>query len=670
MEAAQVDWQRQAVEINGSPGVFKSGLLLRDEKQHLVTTMYQEVSTLYHAFLRGMQASDNGRCLGERTQRKEKDAKHTNGRYKFIDYAEVFKRSQEFGSALISKLGLLPRNTTNVAVYARNCPEWFITALACTRYSMVVVPLYDTLGAEAATFILEHTEAEVVIVDDAKKAQKLLEFTKETPKLKHVVLIEHDDSSTSLSAIKAPDGIEVHSFSALRAFGREHTVDDVEARPEDTYIICYTSGTTGTPKGVVLTHANVVSNISAFGTMLQRFLPDLLVPPSSLLIISYLPLSHMMEQCMHWCTLMFGGAVGYFSGDVADLSDDMQALQPTVFPVVPRLLNRFNDTIHAQVKKSGKLGKLLYDLAYSQKVSGLRQGVVTNSGIWDKIVFRKAQAQLGGKVRLIITGSAPISAEVLESCRVAFGAHIVEGYGQTECTALCTSTWAGESTGGHCGGPAVCSNIKLEDVPELNYFSKDRKGEILVKGPSVTKGYYKDAEKTAELFDKQGFLRTGDIGHLLDSGVLRIIDRKKHIFKLAQGEYVAPEKIESVYTQSHLVQQIFVDGDSLERFLIAIVVPAERPLFRLFEELHPGAGEKCLEDVCCDEKVIAHLLKDLQGVGKARKLNSIEQVKAVYLEPEPFSVENGLLTPTLKSKRPQLRLKYTEVMKNLYGKKL
>uniref|UniRef100_A0A915CUS7 AMP-dependent synthetase/ligase domain-containing protein n=1 Tax=Ditylenchus dipsaci TaxID=166011 RepID=A0A915CUS7_9BILA len=157
----------------------------------------------------------------------------------------------------------------------------------------------------------------------------------------------------------------------------------------------------------------------------------------------------------------------------------------------------------------------------------------------------------------------------------------------------------------------------------------------MIKGPSITKGYYKDPEKTAELFDEDGFLHTGDVGHLQPNGTLKIIDRKKHIFKLAQGEYVAPEKIEGVYGQSSYVQQIYVDGDSLERYLVAIVT-------------------------------IESLLADLHKLGKAAKLNSIEQVKKVHIEMELFSVENGLLTPTMKSKRPQLRLKYKDIMKSLY----
>ncbi|PIO76859.1 hypothetical protein TELCIR_01051 [Teladorsagia circumcincta] len=229
---------------------------------------------------------------------------------------------------------------------------------------------------------------------------------------------------------------------------------------------------------------------------------------------------------------------------------------------------------------------------------------------------------------------------------------------------MATMTWPGDWQGGHCGGVAPCCNLKLIDVPELNYYAKDGKGEIMIRGPNVTTGYYKDPEKTAELFDEQGFLHTGDIGEMLPNGTIRIIDRKKHIFKLAQGEYVAPEKIENVYIRSPVLQQIFVDGNSLERYLIAIVVP-EPKVMEEWNAQH-GVPNRTFEEICSDKKACDYVLSQLHVIGKENKLNSIEQVKRIYLETEPFSVENGLLTPTLKAKRPQLRLKYKDIIDRIY----
>ncbi|KAL3078799.1 hypothetical protein niasHS_014581 [Heterodera schachtii] len=659
------DKSPEGIELEDNPEVFKSSLLM-DSKEHTISTYFPDVRTLFDAFQRGLKVAEHSACLGFRPAK--------GAPYQFLTYAEVAVRSQSFGHALISKLGLRPGNETFVAIYAQNCPQWMITAIGCTRHSMVIVPLYDTLGADAATFILGHTGSEVVVVDDLVKLGNAL---KECPTtLKHAVLIDHalDEKQVEEARTKAKSvGVQLHSFDQLvgTETAQEKTEEETEdhpPKPNDTYIVCYTSGTTGTPKGVLLSHTNVLSNLAALSLLLERFMPELMDPHGS--IISYLPLSHMFEQCAHWIALSFGFRIGYFSGDIANLSDDMKLLKPTLFPVVPRLLNRFNDTMKSLVARSSPFKQWLFRLAYAQKLALLRKGIVTNRSIWDRLVFSKIQQQLGGKVRLIVTGSAPIAPEVLQDLRIAFGTTIIEGYGQTECTAMVTVTWPGDVDGGHCGAPAACSLVKLADVPELNYFTSDRKGEVLVKGPSVTKGYYRDAEKTAELFDEDGFLHTGDIGQLLPDGRLKIIDRKKHIFKLAQGEYVAPEKIESVYVQCPLVQQVYVDGDSLERNLVAIVVPPEKTLKRLYKELHGTAQngdlEKRFQEICTDKKIVETVLKQMQQMGKEQKLSSIEQVKAIFLEVEPFSVENGLLTPTLKSKRPQLRQKYREQIVALY----
>ncbi|CAJ0580921.1 unnamed protein product, partial [Mesorhabditis spiculigera] len=640
----KLNWDQQSIELAKQPGVFKCGYLL-DDNVDTVETAYPEVKTLYDVFLRGIDKSENGDCLGRR-----------NGEdpYDWVSYSDVFRQSRDIGAALITRLGLKPGNTTNVGVYARNSPEWFVTALGCIQHSLVVVPLYDTLGAEAADYIIQQADIEVIFVDNLDKVKKLGGTSDKIPTLKHVIVIDN----ISPDDLPKDTGFEIHTFAEVLNYGQQNPQKMHLPTKEDTYIICYTSGTTGTPKGVVLSHKNVVANLAAFELLVANFLDQKIGKGDT--IISYLPLSHMFEQMCHWSMIQAGARIGYFRGNILGLNQDLQALRPTVFPVVPRLLNRFYDAIQGQLRKAGPVQRAVFNFAYARKLAMLKKGICTTETVWDTLVFKKIQDQMGGQVRLMATGSAPISAEVLETCRVALGATIFEGYGQTECTALATNTWPGEFEGGHTGGPAPCTLIKLEDVPELNYFAAERKGEILIKGPHVTSGYYKEPEKTAEIIDADGFLHTGDIGYLQPNGTLKIIDRKKHIFKLAQGEYVAPEKIENIYTRAPSVQQVFVDGDSLERYLIAVVVPETKPLVEW------DGKKRSIQEICKDPKAAEYVLQELVRIGKENKLNSIEQVKHVILEADPFSVENGLLTPTLKAKRPQLRLKYFDTMKEIY----
>ncbi|GMT20855.1 hypothetical protein PFISCL1PPCAC_12152, partial [Pristionchus fissidentatus] len=641
----------QSVPVEGQKGVYKSGYLAG--KEDTLAYLYPEVTTLYEVFLRGIQKSADGPCLGERADDKAP--------YVFLTYAQVFRHATDFASALVNKLGLKPGNDTNLGIYAKNSSRWFTSCLGAISQSIVVVPLYDTLGADAASFIVNQAEIEVIVVDNVEKARKLIAAKSSLPTLKHVVVLDEADVNEELEKEGEKSGITIHRFSVLLDEGRLAPAVPLKPKTDDIYIICYTSGTTGTPKGVMLTHKNVLGNISAFKYCIGRFGVDL---GTEDVLISFLPLSHMMEQLSEWVLIVGGGSIGYFRGSIKTLTEDIAALRPTIMPVVPRLLNRMYDALMGKIEGGGSIVKALFKMAYDAKLSMLKRGIITNTTIWDKLVFGKLQGAMGGRIKLMVTGSAPISDKVLETCRIAFGCTIMEGYGQTECTALAVSTWPGDAVGGHCGGPAPCAMIKLADVPELNYFAAEGKGEVCIKGPSVCKGYYKDAEKTAEIFDEDGFLHTGDIGCIRENGSLKIIDRKKHIFKLAQGEYVAPEKIEQIYTRAPPVEQVYVDGDSLERWLIAVVVP-ETSIIQEWDQKENGT-KRSVQEICKDPKAAEYVLSSLVKIGKENKLNSIEQVKKVILESDPFSVENGLLTPTLKAKRPQLRLKYSSAMAAVY----
>ncbi|XP_070802385.1 long-chain-fatty-acid--CoA ligase 5 [Pituophis catenifer annectens] len=614
----------------------------------LLSYYFEDAKTLYEGFRRGRFASENGPCLGYRKPKQP---------YQWLSYQQVLDRAEYLGSGLLYK-GCKPSSDHFIGIFAQNRPEWVISELACYTYSMVVVPLYDTLGAEAIVYIVNKADISIVICDKPEKAETILENCKQEkmPVLKTIILMDPFDDSLKEKGIAL--GIEILSFQAVEALGRGNYSKPVPPKPEDLCVVCFTSGTTGNPKGALLTHGNIVANSAAFLKIIEKTNSY----DTSDVTISYLPLAHMFERVVQSILYSFGGRVGFFQGDIKLLVEDMKALKPTVFPVVPRLLNRIYDKI--QTGTQTRFKRLLLNVAINRKLAEVKQGIIRNNSIWDKVAFRKLQQITGGKLKLIVTGAAPISPSVLQFFRVVFGCHIAEAYGQTECSAGCTVTMPGDWKAGHVGPPLPCNIIKLEDVPEMNYFASDNEGEVCIKGPNVFKGYLKDPEKTAEAIDSNGWLHTGDIGKWMPNNVLKIIDRKKNIFKLSQGEYIAPEKIENVYIRSSSVAQVFVHGDSLQSFLVGIVVPDEETLPAFAENLGVKGS---FEDLCKNSVVKNAILMEMNNLGKEAGLKTFEQVKYIYLHPELFTVENGFLTPTLKSRRSDLVKHFRSQIDALYA---
>uniref|UniRef100_A0A3P9JP44 Arachidonate--CoA ligase n=1 Tax=Oryzias latipes TaxID=8090 RepID=A0A3P9JP44_ORYLA len=583
----------QSVEIPG--GEYARRSVLNDNNDDYMTHYYSDARTLYEVFQRGLRVSNNGPCLGSRKP---------NQPYEWQSYQEVIDRAETIGSALLHR-GHSNTGDKFIGIFSQNRPEWTISELACYTYSLVVVPLYDTLGTESIGYILDRAAISTVICDVPEKARMILDCVKgEGKTVKTIVLMEAFDS-------------------------------ELETRGQE----------------------NGVAIIS-----LKQFEVTLKAGPKDVLI-SFLPLAHMFERVVEGVVLIHGARIGYFQGDIRLLMDDLKTLQPTVFPVVPRLLNRMFDKVFSQANTPMK--RWMLDFAFRRKESELKNGVVRTDSMWDKLIFKKVQASLGGHVRLMITGAAPVSPTILTFLRAALGCQFYEGYGQTECTAGCSMSMPGDWSAGHVGPPLPCNAIKLVDVAEMNYLAANGEGEVCVKGPNVFLGYLKDPDRTAEAIDKDGWLHTGDIGKWLPNGTLKIVDRKKHIFKLAQGEYIAPEKIETVYNRSDPVAQIFVHGESLQACLVGIVVPD--PDFLPIWAQKKGFEGTYL-DLCQNKDVKAAILEDILTLGKEAGLKSFEQVRDIALHTEMFSVQNGLLTPTLKAKRTELRNRFREEINELYAK--
>ncbi|KAL5484650.1 hypothetical protein EMCRGX_G021180 [Ephydatia muelleri] len=607
----------------------------------LLPFRFDDATTMYEIFMRGKRVSDNGQCLGWRTS--------GTSPYQWINYSEVELRAHALGSGL-KELKIATGQGAFVGIYAQNCVEWVVTELSCNMFSRVSVPLYDTLGPEAATFIINQVSMPVVVCG-ANKVAAILKQAKHCPSLKLVVKIGAPPTKEEAEQADAVS-VTLKSFEEVVEIGKGNLASREPPTPEDLLTICYTSGTTGNPKGAMLTHANLVSNLSAIYVHLESYL--VISPADS--YISYLPLAHMLERLIMGMVFMVGARAGFFRGDVKELMTDIQELKPTVFVSVPRLLNRVYDKMISTVSAS-PVKKWLYETAFASKMAELRRGVVRNDSIWDWLIFNRVQKGLGGRVKFIATGSAPISGKVLDFLRVACGCLVFEGYGQTECTAGASATLVGEHESGHVGPPLTCNYIKLMDVKDMNYFAENNEGEICFKGHNIFKGYYNDKDKTAEVLDADGWLHSGDIGRWLPNGVLKIIDRKKHIFKLSQGEYIAPEKVENIYIRCKFVAQVFVYGDSLKSCCIGVVAPNEEHLATWAKE---NGRNESFRELCADHGVKEMILKEMTEFGKKNGLSSLEQVKGIVLFPEGFTVENELLTPTFKMKRPELKKRFME----------
>uniref|UniRef100_A0A8C7GLA5 Arachidonate--CoA ligase n=1 Tax=Oncorhynchus kisutch TaxID=8019 RepID=A0A8C7GLA5_ONCKI len=597
--------------------------LLKDDA--LLEFYYDDTRTAYDMFQRGLRVAGNGPCLGFRKPGEP---------YQWISYTEVAEQAQVLGSGLLGK-GCQPNPQQFVGIFAQNRPEWIISELACYTFSMAVVPLYDTLGEEAMVHILNLAEISLVICDKEEKAESLLGNKEKgaTPTLSCLVLF--NDCSDAIVERGKNCGVEILELAQL-----------MPPKPQDLAVVCFTSGTTGT-----------------------IFFIDLCVSPhaGSFFIrqedvsISYLPLAHMFERMIQVSMFCHGARVGFYQGDISLLMDDIKTLKPTFFPVVPRLLNRIYDKVSSV---TSPLRRAVLHYAVRRKQAELSSGVVRNNSLWDRLVFNRIQANLGGNLRFILTASAPISPTVLSFLRATLGCLIFEGYGQTECTAGCTFSMPGDWSAGHVGAPLPCAMVKLVDIPDMNYYAKNGEGEICIRGHSVFRGYLKDEEKTAEALDSDGWLHSGDVGQWLLNGTLRIIDRKKHIFKLSQGEYIAPERIENVYMRCVPVLQVFVHGDSLKSHLIGIVVPDPEVFIDWVKERGIIGSYK---ELCQHPDVKKAVLEDMTAVGKEAGLKSFEQLKDLHLHPEMFTVSNGLLTPTLKSRRVDIRRVFQEQITNMYS---
>jgi long-chain acyl-CoA synthetase len=380
--------------------------------------------------------------------------------------------------------------------------------------------------------------------------------------------------------------------------------------------------------------------------------------------MSYLPLAHSFERAVTLTVIAYAGRIGFYQGNINELFNDIAALRPTFLVGAPRVWSRLHDKLILTIDSGSPVKKKLFYWGFAAKQSALQQGQSTP--LWDKILFSKTKARLGGRVRYILSGSAPLDPKLGEFLRICFCCDVLEGYGLTENSAGASVTLLEDTKLGHVGTPFCCIEVKLADVPEMNYSSKHNPptGEVMLRGANVFKGYFNDPEKTKEALEPDGWFHTGDIGKWNPNGTLSIIDRKKNIFKLSQGEYVAVEYLEGIYKRSRYVLQVWVYGSSYKRFLIAFVVPDPDVLLPWAKQ---NGIDGDLKSLCDNQKVNQVVLDSLTAVGNEAKLKGFEFVKAIRLVPDPFVVETELITPTFKLRRPNLLKFFQKDVDALYA---
>lgn len=581
------------------------------------------------------------------------------GKYVWLTYKEVYDKVMKVGNSIRS-CGV--NEGGRCGIYGANSAEWIMSMEACNAHGLYCVPLYDTLGAGAVEFIICHSELSIVFVEEKKIPEVLKTFPNTTEYLKTIVSFGKVTPEQREEVEKF--GLAIYSWEEFLQLGDDKKFDLPLTKKNDICTIMYTSGTTGDPKGVMISNESIVTLIAGVKRLLQSVNEEL---NEKDVFLSYLPLAHIFDRVIEELFISHGASIGFWRGDVKLLVEDIGELKPTIFCAVPRVLDRIYSGLKQKISAGGLLRNTLFNIAYKYKQYNLWKGFKTIEAapICDKIVFGKVKQGLGGNVRLILSGAAPLSTHVEAYLRVVTCAHVLQGYGLTEtCAGTFVSLPNEISMLGTVGPPVPNVDVCLESVPEMGYdaLSSTPRGEICIRGKTLFSGYYKREDLTKEVL-VDGWFHTGDIGEWQPDGSMKIIDRKKNIFKLSQGEYVAVENLENIYGLVSDIDSIWIYGNSFESFLVAVANPNQQALERWAKENNISGD---FDSLCENPKAKEYILGELSKIGKEKKLKGFEFVKAVHLDPVPFDMERDLITPTYKKKRPQLLKYYQNVIDKMY----
>lgn len=541
-----------------------------------------------------------------------------------------------------------------VALYMESDTFFCLSDMGCLIAGLIDVPIYLNQSPGTNEYILRHSGAKALFVSSLTRLHDIDMLLAEAPEIRTIIVAE-PEGDQKLTPL--PEGVQWLSLETVRKKGADHIgpernevkklLDDIN--PEDLATIVYTSGTTGEPKGVMLSHENISCNALTAIAELKGFQDG----PDKEVALSFLPMSHIFARTLYYAYL--ANAITVYFTDSDNLAEDLKRVRPTLFSTVPRVLEKvYSRILEKATMMTGVKKKLLnwsLDLAGDYEI-GRKQGAGKRLQLKmaDKLVFRKWRAALGGRVKFVIAGGAALN-EDLANMFAAAGVNVLQGYGLTETSPIITYNRPHRNRAGTVGEPLPGVEVKLAED-----------GEILTRGHHVMKGYYNNPEKTAEALTDDGWFHTGDIGEITEEGFLRITDRKKDLFKLSTGKYVMPQPLENRLSAHPLIAQAVVVGPG--RKYCGVLLFVDRDALRIYASANGLGVDIPLERLLQHPKILARYkeLIDLANEG----MDHWSTVKHFKLVSDELTIENGLLTPTLKIKRKKVYEQFGEVIDSIY----
>ncbi len=594
-----------------------------------------EPQTLSELFLRSLSEFDLQDALNYKK----------NGEWKMISSVEMIDRAEKIALGLYS---LELRKGDRAAILAANSPEWTLADAGCQFAGIIDVPVYTTLAGDSVKYIIDDSQSRVFFLQDGKTYERIRAFIRDCASLDKFVLFDaaddvDDERVISLAELEAAGAKLRDERDGLAAELRNAITSS------DVATLIYTSGTTGEPKGVMLTHSNLISNVLAAS---EKYLFT-----GREISLSVLPLSHVFERTGMYVYIRYGMCV-HFAESIDKVPENLKEVRPTIFIGVPRIFEKVFERARLKAAQAGRVNEMIFDwaievakeyAALNEKKKPVPIALTAKHGIADAIVFSKLRDFFGGRLKYCITGGAALPDEIYLIFTGA-GISIMQGYGLTETSPVVSSNNPSNVRAGTVGRPVKDVKLRIADD-----------GEIEVAGPNVMLGYYNKPEATKEAFTADGWFKTGDIGKIDADGFLKITDRKKELFKTSGGKYIAPSPIEQMLRASRFVNQAVLVGNE-RKFPAALIVPN-------FEMLESYARLKDLDiktasEFCIHPRILDLFMRQIETVTQG--LSNYEKVKKFALLRHEMTVETGELTPTLKVKRRIVDEKYRDVIDKMY----